>query len=109
MTLALGATLALLTANAIISYRNILQLADDQRRVSHTHQVLTELEVTLSMLKDAESGQRGYLLTGNDRYLQPYQKAIDDINSRLDKLRQLTQENPRQQTKPIPKTLLPRC
>jgi CHASE3 domain sensor protein len=46
------------------------------RWVEHTHKVLLELETTLSVVKDAETGQRGYLLTGDKRYLEPYQAAI---------------------------------
>jgi CHASE3 domain sensor protein len=62
--------LALLVANTVVSYRNTLKLISNQRLVTHTQQVLTQLETTLSTLKDAETGQRGYLITGEERYLQ---------------------------------------
>ena len=39
------------------------------------------------IILDAETGQRGYLLTGNERYLEPYKNAINQVNQQLDKLR----------------------
>ena len=87
----------LLIFNAATSYRNTLKLVENERWVSHTHQVLTELEATLSTLKDAETGQRGYLLTGEERYLEPYNSAIARINQQVVGLQQLTADNKRQQ------------
>lgn len=87
----------LLIFNAATSYRNTLKLVENERWVNHTHQVLTELEATLSTLKDAETGQRGYLLTGEERYLEPYHSAIARINEQVVGLQQLTADNKRQQ------------
>ncbi|AFZ08566.1 multi-sensor signal transduction histidine kinase [Oscillatoria nigro-viridis PCC 7112] len=97
ITAGIGMVLALLILNAATSYRNTLKLVENQRWVSHTHQVLTELEATLSTLKDAETGQRGYLLTGEERYLEPYHSAIARINQQVVGLQQLTADNNRQQ------------
>jgi PAS domain S-box-containing protein len=83
--------------NALISYYNTNQLVENERRVVHTLQVLTELESTLSTLKDAEIGQRGYVLTGDGAYLQPHQKAIASIDEQIASLKQLTADNPNQQ------------
>lgn len=98
----LGVALVLLVANAVVSYRNIQQLIEDERGVSHTHQVLAELEATLSTLKDAETGQRGYLITGDEKYLQPYQNAIANVNTRLNSLKKLTVDNSTQQQRLVP-------
>ena len=65
--------------------------------VAHTHQVRTELADLLSELKDAETGQRGYLITGDDSYLAPYQSALGAIKATLDDVRKLTSDNPDQQ------------
>ncbi len=89
--------LALLIFNAATSYRNTLKLVENERWVNHTHRVLTELEATLSTLKDAETGQRGYLLTGEERYLEPYNSAIARVNEQVVGLQQLTADNKRQQ------------
>ncbi|MEG5172447.1 CHASE3 domain-containing protein [Microcoleus sp. B3-D7] len=97
ITAGIGMVVALLIFNAATSYRNTLKLIENERWVSHTHQVLTELEATLSTLKDAETGQRGYLLTGEERYLEPYDSAIARINEQVVGLQQLTADNKRQQ------------
>ncbi|MBD1885623.1 CHASE3 domain-containing protein [Microcoleus vaginatus] len=97
ITAGIGMAVGLLIFNAATSYRNTLNLVENERWVSHTHQVLTELEATLSTLKDAETGQRGYLLTGEERYLEPYHSAIARINQQVVGLQQLTADNKRQQ------------
>ncbi|MEG4958829.1 MULTISPECIES: CHASE3 domain-containing protein [unclassified Microcoleus] len=97
ITAGIGMAVALLIFNAATSYRNTLKLVENERWVGHTHQVLTELEATLSTLKDAETGQRGYLLTGEERYLEPYHSAIARINEQVVGLQQLTADNNRQQ------------
>ncbi|MEG4853426.1 CHASE3 domain-containing protein [Microcoleus sp. B5-D4] len=97
ITAGIGMVVALLIWNVATSYRNTLKLVQNERWVGHTHQVLTELEATLSTLKDAETGQRGYLLTGEERYLEPYHSAIDRINEQVVGLQQLTADNNRQQ------------
>jgi signal transduction histidine kinase len=83
--------------NAIVSYRLTLRLIENERWVSHTHEVLNELEGTLSALKDAETGQRGYLLTGREDYLDPYKTGIVEVRQHLDQLHALTADNARQQ------------
>jgi signal transduction histidine kinase len=93
--LGLMLALVLLFINSLVSYRNIRRLIENQRSVSHTHQVLAQLEETLSTLKDAETGQRGYLLTGDENYLQPYQQAIAQISTSIDSLTKLTADNPK--------------
>ena len=97
IALGFGATLVFLLGNAIVAYRNTLTIVANEQMVNHTHEVLTELERTLSTLKDAETGQRGYLLTGDQQYLEPYENAIAHVNQEIQLLRQLTADNPRQQ------------
>jgi CHASE3 domain sensor protein len=60
-----GGTLVfvILCLNIFISYRAIQALVASDKRVVHSYSVLQELEATFSTLKDAETGQRGYLLT----------------------------------------------
>jgi methyl-accepting chemotaxis protein len=89
-----GLTLVLI---AVVSYRNTSRLIENDAWVAHTHQVRTELADLLSQLKDAETGQRGYLITGADSYLAPYQSALGAIKGMLDDLRKITADNPNQQ------------
>ena len=65
--------------------------------VTHTHTVLLSLESFLSSMKDAETGERGYLLTHKESYLAPYWKSLDYAPKQLAYLRQITVDNPEQQ------------
>src|SRR3984957_18429906 len=80
----------MVVANACASFWNISTLASTNRLTVHTHEVLTQIEETLSLLKDAETGQRGYLITGEPRYLLPYENAAAGIHQRFKRLRELT-------------------
>jgi PAS domain S-box-containing protein len=97
--LGVGLALVVLIINAFLSYKAARNLAESDELVSHTHQVLTQLEVTLSALKDAETGERGYIITGSEEYLEPYQKALAEIDDDIRKLKDLTADNPAQQAR----------
>ena len=58
-----------------LSYRALEGSADSARRVTHTLEVVEQLQALLSTLQDAETGQRGFLLTGHEDYLVPYTTA----------------------------------
>jgi methyl-accepting chemotaxis protein len=82
---------------AVVSYRNTYRLIENDGWVAHTYQVQAGLADLLSELKDAETGQRGYIITGDESYLAPYQSALGAINGTLDDLRRFTADNPNQQ------------
>jgi CHASE3 domain sensor protein len=65
--------------------------------ISVTYQVLNKIEETLGHLTDAETGQRGFALTGRDSYLEPYNFALTTIDDDLRKLKLLTADSPAQQ------------
>lgn len=90
------AILFFLTSGAL-AYLNVKTLRDDNQLVVHTHQAMIALEELLSTLKDAETGQRGFLLTGDESYLGPYNAAVQDTAARLAQVKDLTIDNPRQQ------------
>jgi signal transduction histidine kinase len=92
-----GLTLAILVINAGITYRNIVKAINDSYWVSHTNQVLATLEGTLSTIKDAENGERGYLITGRENYLEPYNTFLTSIDDYVQHLKTLTVDNLNQQ------------
>ena len=96
--LAIGVALlaALLMVNATLGYRQIGALYDQSQRVIHTLNVQNALGRLLQTVTNAETGQRGYLLTGQDRYLAPYKTALDHYESWIDEISQLTVDNPKQ-------------
>jgi two-component system CheB/CheR fusion protein len=75
---------------------NARRLLEANRWVVHSYQVLGSTDDVLGMLRDAETGQRGYLLTGNESYLAPYDAAARDAASGLASLASLTADNPPQ-------------
>jgi signal transduction histidine kinase len=94
--LAGGVIIAVLAVNAIISYRSTWTLIDSGRILTHTYDVLNALAVVLSTLKDAETGQRGFLITGDEKYLEPYNEALSRIDGDMERLSTLVVNNPNQ-------------
>ena len=80
----------------IQSYLEIQRLSEANRWVVQTHMVMEGLENVLSMLTDAETGQRGYLLTDKDSYLEPYSSALLDIPNAFTDVASLIKDNPQQ-------------
>lgn len=76
------------------SFRNIIAL---EGWISHTNEVITELDLVLSSAKDAETGARGFLLTNSEAYLEPYQIGVAGTHSHVSTLKELTKDNPTQQ------------
>jgi len=83
---AVGSLLALSIAIAYIVGLRALQLNRDLARESN---VMRVLERFVPVLKDTETGQRGYLLTGDERYLQPYNAGQTNVNSAAKELQRL--------------------
>ncbi|MGX5689596.1 response regulator [Arcticibacter tournemirensis] len=92
-----GLSLILLLLSSAASYFSIRNLLTSSSMVNHTNQLTLELENTISVLKDAETGQRGYLLTGIDQFLDPYKGAYDRAISSINAVREMTRDNPIQQ------------
>jgi len=81
--------LILLIANALITRRQLVVQVQNQSRVEHIQQVLIALNQTQSLVKDAETGQRGYLYTGEPKYLDPYNQALAQLDPQLRVLQQM--------------------
>jgi signal transduction histidine kinase len=84
-------------AGFAVSYRAMQTVLRNEALRAHTDLVLRELDATLASAKDAESAQRGYLLTGRSAYLRPYHSAVVALAQHIRVLRELTADNPRQQ------------
>ena len=92
-----GLALAILVAIGSVSYRNTNTLTTTAEWVAHTHQVIEELSQIIRALDDAETGQRGYIITGEEPYLEPYQAGLAVVEQSLQSLRSLTRDNSNQQ------------
>jgi methyl-accepting chemotaxis protein len=97
--LSLGFAIAALTLLivAVSGYSSTFHLIDNEKWVTHTHLVRTGLADLVSYLKDAETGQRGFVITGDETYLEPYRAAQAQIDPTFDAIRKLTSDNPEQQ------------
>jgi PAS domain S-box-containing protein len=91
--------LMVLLANGWVTRRQLGVQVANQYWVQHTRDVLVELNQTQSLLVDAETGQRGYLYTGDPKYLVPYRLAIGEVDSRIDRFAALTADNADQQAR----------
>ncbi len=97
-SIGLAAVLAFFVISGAVAYVNVQVLRENQQKILHSHTVLVALDKLISTMQDAETGQRGYLLTGNSKYLEPYSAAAADVGSRLDAVASLTGDNAAQQT-----------
>jgi signal transduction histidine kinase len=89
----------LVGVNAVVAYRSVGVLEHAQSWVQHTYQVTAQVEIILGAAKDAETGERGYLITGDSLYLEPYNNAERDLPVELDTFQQLTTDNASQQAR----------
>lgn len=91
--LGLGFSIVLLILSSSLSFYTILKLIEQSSWVDHTHEVLINIESTIAQLRGAETGQRGYLLTGDEQFLEPYRNAESKVKVNLAKLKELTDDN----------------
>ncbi len=96
-TLGMALVLAFFLATGLVAWRNVDVLRANNRQIIHTHEVIVAVDELLSAAQNAETGQRGYLLTGDVQYLEPYEAASRDLTHQLEKLTGLTRDNPTQQ------------
>jgi signal transduction histidine kinase len=83
--------------NAWVAFRAVDALTQAEYLVEHTWQVINQTERIMSSAKDAETGNRGFLITGEDIYLEPYTDAVQELPDELDRFQSLTADNPEQQ------------
>ena len=87
----------ILVATAFFAKRNNQSFIDTTQWVNHSHEVLEEFDIIITKTVDAETGVRGYVVTGNEVFLEPYNNAWDSIRQNMDRIRALTVDNPAQQ------------
>src|SRR5229473_4715184 len=94
-------TIGLFLTLGVVAYTCRAALGYDRLndQVQRTHEVKEELSAVLRLVVDAETGQRGYLITDDSVYLEPYQEAISQIDARLARLDSLTKTSAPQQKK----------
>ena len=82
---------------AILSYRAHLDYVAGGQQVAHSIEVMAQLHGLLATMKDAETGQRGFILTGEDRYIAPYMHASAVWEGKIAAVRALLSGNAEQE------------
>jgi signal transduction histidine kinase len=86
----------IVTVNAWFAFRSLESIEQSQGWVEHTWEVINQVKRIMGSAKDAETGFRGYLLSGEESYLDPYKTATRELPPELDRFQTLTSDNPSQ-------------
>lgn len=86
----------LLAAVGLSVYKSFGEMERQKGWVDHTYQVIGAVSDVLSGMKDVQSSQRGFLITGDEGYLDPYNDALPDVKARMVDLKRLVADNPEQ-------------
>lgn len=94
----IGFGLVLLLAGIATVFSEITKnnLSESQKMLTHTYQVREQLRQLEKDLVDAETGQRGFILTGNQNYLEPYESGLKNYPPHAEALKKLVSDNPTQ-------------
>jgi len=92
-----GVSLLILVIISAFSYSTIRNLQESRKLVDHGNLIILKLEKAISLMKDAETGQRGFLLTNRKEFLQPYEGAYQKAIALVNEVQQLTTDNLYQQ------------
>lgn len=96
MMLFFCAIIALLILNGWFIFTNFDETTRNEKSVIHTIEVMNEMNLIMSALKDAETGVRGYSLTSQESYLEPYHAGVAQTWKHFNQVITLTKDNPRQ-------------
>ncbi|MEH1831562.1 MAG: GAF domain-containing protein [Nostoc sp.] len=92
-----GLASAILVLIGVVSDQNTRVSINNSILVKNTYKKINSLEELQSQIKDAETGQRSYILTGKQIYLKPYQAALANVDQEIANLKNLTADQPNQQ------------
>ncbi|KJV32489.1 response regulator [Luteibacter yeojuensis] len=96
---ALVVVIAFFVGSGILAWANVRTIQDDNALVIRSQETVAGLGDILSSIQDAETGQRGYLLTGSDGYLEPYRTALAVIPARVEAIRAALRSDAGQQAR----------
>src|SRR5689334_12713301 len=81
---------------ALFGYRSTHHLIENERWVAHTHEVRRLFAQLRALLVDAETAQRGFIITGSEAFLEAYSRSIRELPKALAEVRSLTADNQNQ-------------
>jgi len=92
----IATTIVILGAMGFSIADRLSQLSEAKASIKHTNDVINSAHAVLEDLSNAETGQRGFVITGQQRYLEPYSAALASVNISVTQLRQLSRNSPDQ-------------
>lgn len=92
-----GVSILILLISSTASFLSIKSLLESNSLVTHTQDVIYNINEGTSVMVDAQGSMRGFLITGKQDFLKRYENAQGDTNMYINKLEQLTKDNPAQQ------------
>ncbi|UFH57286.1 CHASE3 domain-containing protein [Spirosoma sp. KNUC1025] len=96
ITLGFITAMVLIASGFTISFYSYKRYSDDMERVQRTYQVTEAIQNVLSLVKDVETSSRGYVITHDTSYLQPYRVALQQLPKQIDYLRVVYNDNAKQ-------------
>ncbi|WP_375768548.1 methyl-accepting chemotaxis protein [Archangium gephyra] len=96
IALGFGLSLLVLSAVALVAFQGAQQLVQTTEGLVESRDQARNIREVRMLLLDAETGQRGYLLTGEDRYLEPYRRATQQMDAQLEGLHKALTDEPDQ-------------
>ncbi len=93
------ALVAFLLVNLVVSYQGLRDIVASQNGIRRATDNLNAIHTVFSTVQDFETGQRGYILTGDDAYRVPFDNALARLPQERDQLRQLVGDNATQQAR----------
>lgn len=91
-----GLASVILVLIGVVSYQNTILSTNNRSIAKKTYQKIKSLDQLLFQIKDAETGQSSYILSGKKIYLKPYQTALTNVDQEIAKLKNLTADEPNQ-------------
>lgn len=95
--LAFGCVIVVTVTSSTFLHQRLLFIEDSTVWAAHSHQVLEELHGMVTAMVNQETGVRGFLISGDGKFLEPYRAGKEAFRKALDQARQLTVDNPKQQ------------
>src|SRR5437868_368873 len=94
LTIWFVAAAVLIAGNSYVCFVNVRTITDNARLVARARDTIFAADRLLTTLRDAETGERGFLITGLEPYLQPYEQAVANVDRQRQELTALASDDP---------------
>jgi C4-dicarboxylate-specific signal transduction histidine kinase len=96
---AFAAVIAIIFVSSAVLYDRLRVIEAAKNLRIHTTDVLDTLEMAMRAMLDQETGVRGYLISGDEKFLEPYHNGVDNFSAAMRRIKDLTSDNPAQQSR----------